>query len=369
MSAPGTAPGGASPPGKPCDDAPAGGTAPAGPAAAAGSGPAAPAAEGSEASKATPSGDKASEKAGDKPDAKPDAKPATDAVATVTPGSNLPKTERPAGTAIYVSTGSETATGKIFQVDEGGNVVGKIGLPFTATGIALHPVHGLILAVPRDGGKILKIDDGGRISAIVEKDPSMPHPVNVAVATGSDSILAADNMANALLITTIGVGKTRVYQRFEGQRTSQDMSIAVTKDRHILYSSGGKPGVFRYEGGQATQILTNSGGVAADPNSPRWAAAQDPNLVYIYEGDQMLKKLRLPPGKNIYRSGLMAFTPTGSLCVAVRDSDEENGEVWLIQYDLENDDVKSLFPCRKEQLQDFVIGHRSPWDRQLPSAY
>ena len=99
------------------------------------------------------------------------------------------------------------------------------------------------------------------------------------------------------------------------------------------------------------------------------AAAQDPNLIFVYEGQELVKKLRLPPGKSIYKNGLLSFSPAGSLIVAVRDSDKEVGEVWFLCYDVEKDEVKSLFPWQKELIQDFTAGPRMLWNRRSPNAY
>jgi hypothetical protein len=252
--------------------------------------------------------------------------------------------------------------------------MGKVSLPYTATGMALHRTHGLILAVPRDGGKIMQIDDTGKLSTLLEKDPALPHPVDVGVAGDSDTIAVADNIANAVMATTIGGTKPKLYQRFDGQKyTSQGMSVAVTNDKHVMFSSDAEPGVFRYSGDQSEAgskpVLATTGGVAADPKSLRWAAGQDPNLIMVYEGPELLKKLRLPPGKSLYKNGLLSFSPAGTLIVAVRDSDKEVGEVWFLQYDVDKDEVKSLFQWNHEQMQDFVAGPRMMWDRHAPSSY
>lgn len=198
--------------------------------------------------------------------------------------------------------------------------------------------------------------------------------MDVGVAGESDTIVVADNIAGVLAATSTGGTKPRVYQRFDGQKfTSQGMSVAVTNDKHVMFSSDAEPGIFRYGGDQSAAgnkaTLPISGGVAADPKSLRWAAAQDPNLIYVYEGQELLKKLRLPPGKSLYKTGLLSFSPAGTLIVAVRDSDKEVGEVWFLCYDVEKDEVKSLFPWQKEQMQDFTAGPRMMWNRRAPNSY
>jgi len=275
---------------------------------------------------------------------------------------------------LYITAGTDTSPGMVYQCDDKGRVMGKVPLPYTATGIALHRAHGLILAVPRDNGKIMKIDDTGKLSTVLEKDPALPHPVDVGVAGQSDTIVVADNIANQLAATSTGGQKARVYQRFDGQQyTSQNMSVAVCNDKAVLFSSEAVPGVFRFSGNETASgkkpVLPTSGGVAADPKSLRWAAAQEPNLVLVFEGEQQIKKLRLPPGKSLYRGGLLSFSPAGSLIVAAKDEDQQVGQVWFICYDIDKDDVRTMFPWKFELMQDFTSGPRMMWNRHSPSEY
>jgi hypothetical protein len=220
----------------------------------------------------------------------------------------------------------------------------------------------------------MEIDDTGKLNMLLEKDPTLLHPVDVGVAGKSDTIVVADNIKNVLAATTSGGTKPKIYQEFKGQKwTSQAMSVAVTNDKHVIFSTDGEPGVYRYAGddhsANSKPLLPAFGGVAADPNSLRWAAAQEPNLVYIYEGDQEIKKLRLPAGKTLYRNGLLSFSPAGSICVAVRDSDKPTDEVWLLMYNIEKDEIRSLFPWKGDQMTDFVVGPRMLWNRNSPSGY
>lgn len=273
---------------------------------------------------------------------------------------------------LYVSTGDETGPGKLYQVNDDGRVLGWVNLPFTPAGMALHRTHGLVVALPRDGGKIMRIDDTGKISTMLEKDKTLVHPIDVAISGESDTVVVADNIADVLAATTTAGVTPKVYQRFEGQKwTAQDMSIAVTNDKHVILGTDGDPGIYRFAGDDhsaaAKPLLPANGGVAADPKSLRWAATQAPNQIYVFEGEEMVKKLRLPPGKTFYRNGLLSFSPAGSLCVAVRPSDEAEGEVWLLMYNVEKDEIRSLFPWTKERMTDFVVGPRMFWDRKSPT--
>ena len=280
----------------------------------------------------------------------------------------------PPAFVFYISTGEETSDGKVYQVDENGRVLGWVNLPYTATGMALHRTNGLVVAIPRDGGKIMRIDDTGKLATIIEKDKTLVHPVDVAIAGDSDTIVVADNIADVLAATSTEGIEPKVYQRFEGQKwTAQDMSVAVTNDKHVILGTDGDAGIYRYAGdahsAAAKPLLPANGGVAADSKSLRWAAAQAPNLIYVFEGEELFKKLRLPPGKSFYRNGLLSFSPADSLCVAVRNSNEAEGEVWILMYNIEKDEIRSLFPWNKERMTDFVVGPRMLWDRRSPNTF
>ena len=104
--------------------------------------------------------------------------------------------------------------------------------------------------------------------------------------------------------------------------------------------------------------------MAADPTSTRWAATQPPNQIYGYDGNELLKKLRLPPNKGLFRGGLLSFGPAGCLCVAVRDSDKTDGDVWFLMYNIEKGRIRSLFKwTQPEEIADFVVGPRMLWNR------
>lgn len=280
----------------------------------------------------------------------------------------------PPAFVLYVATGEDSGPGKVYQVDEHGRVLGIVNLPYTATGMALHREHGLVLSLPRDGGKIMRIDDTGKLSTLREKDKTLVHPVDVAIAGESDTIVVTDNIADVMAATTTGGTTPKIYHRFEGQKwAAQQMSVAVTRDKHVILGTDGNKGIYRFSGdnysASSAPLLPGPGGVAADPKSLQWAATQSPNLIYVFEGPDLLKKLRLPPNKSIYRNGLLSFSPAGTLCVAGRDSQKAVGEPWLFMYDIKKDEIRSLFPWTRETMTDFVVGPRMLWDRKSPSTY
>ncbi len=286
----------------------------------------------------------------------------------------LPKPQAPPAFVLYVAAGEEGQPGKVYQVDEHGRVLGWVNLPFTPTGLALHRESGLVVSMARDGGRIMYIDDTGKTSTLVEKDKSLVHPVDVAVGGESDTIVVADNIADVLAATSTGGITPKEYRRFEGQKwQAQDMSVAVTRDGHVIFGTDGDKGVYRFSGdksdSEVAPILPEAGGVAADPKSLQWAATQNRNEVYVFEGEELMKTLRLPAGKSHYRNGLLSFSPCGSLCTVARDSQESVGEPWFLMYNIEEDKIRSLFPWQKETMTDFVVGPRMLWERNSPDTY
>lgn len=266
--------------------------------------------------------------------------------------------------------------GKIYQVDSNGRTLGIVHIPSPPAGLALHRTHGLVLALPSEGGTLIRVDDTGKIGTIMSKNLSLPHPTKVAIAGDSDTIVIADESARSLMATNVAGLPPKLYRKLDGSETEHpDMSVAVTTDRCVLYgtSGGGKAGVFRFEPGSRIvspePFLPQAGGVAADPATPMWAATQSGSQIVVYEGDQLVKKCQLPPGKRAYRNGLLSFGPAGSVVVAARAADEAMGNIWLIQYQTTNDGVRHLFRWEGEQIVDFVVGPRMPWDRHSPTTF
>ena len=201
----------------------------------------------------------------------------------------------------------------------------------------------------------------------------------MGLSAASDTIVVADNVANVLAATTAAGVDPKVYRRFKGQKwDAQDMSVAVTTDRHVIFGTNGDKGIYRFSGDDHSAskgpLLPEAGGVAADTASLKWAATQPPNLVCVFEGEEPVKKFKLPANKRIYRNGLLSFAPAGGVVVAARPSDEEVGEVWLILFETKDDGtdketIRNLFPWNKERMVDFVVGPRMLWERKSPSDY
>ncbi len=279
---------------------------------------------------------------------------------------------------LYISAGNDGEQGgTIYQVNDTGRVLGKIKLPYQATGLAIHRDDGLIAVTPRDRGKIYRVDDKGELSVIMEGNSRLPHPVDVGVAGDSDMILVADSSEDVLAATDITGREPIVYQRFEtAQYDQQKMSVAVTRDKHVMYGTDAQNGIYRFGRDKDTAshapMLPGSGGVAADPKSLKWAATQSPNLIHLYEGEMPLKTLKLGPGRSIYRQGLLSFAPSGAVVVATRPSDEVDRDVRLLAYETaegKEGQVFSLFDWDSERMLDFVVGPRMIWEGHQPSTY
>ena len=211
----------------------------------------------------------------------------------------------------------------------------------------------------------MEIDDTGKLSTIIEKDPVLPHPVKISMPGNSDTMVVADDLSDQLVMSAHRRHRRPRSTRSSTQSySSQPMSVAVANDKGVVFSSDADPGVHKFMGDQSAQgdkpVLPASGGVAADHSSLRWAAAQAPNAIKVYEGQQYLKTLRLPPNKKFYKGGLMSFGPDGSLCVAVQDADNEQGDVWIL-----------CLPCRQgegDQLLQVDARRNAGLCRRHPNA-
>jgi len=272
-------------------------------------------------------------------------------------------------TILYLSCTDEMGRGRIYQVDDKGLILGLVTLPYAATGLALHREPALVAAVPREHGKIFHIDRSGKVSVVLEDHPLVPQPVDVGIAGNSDSIVVADNLAHILAGTPVAGRKAQEFRRFDVQKWDRPlMSVAATLDGHVVFATDMEPGVYRFPGNDfspRSPVLTKFGGVAADVTSLRWAAAQPPSQIVVYEGETPVKTLRLPPGQSLYRHGLLSFAPAGSVVLAAQ-SGEKPDDVWLVRLQTKDDTALNLFPWKKEPILDLVVGPRMPWEPYTP---
>jgi len=282
-----------------------------------------------------------------------------------------PPSKPPPRFVLYLSCRDPSGRGRVYQVDEQGDILGLVTLPYAATGLALHCERGLVAAVPRRYGQILQIDHEGKVSVLLERDPLLTHPVDVGIAGRSDEILVADSIGQLLASTSMAGHKARLYRRLAfPSRDSPAMSVAVTLDKQVLYGTDREPGIYRFSGDDSpvpAPILPKSGGVAADPDSLQWAATQ-PGQVIVYDGPLPLRTYRLPPEWEIYRQGLVSFAPGADVVAAARAADAAGAEanVRFLLCPAKGDSVRSLFVWKKEPVEDFVVGPRMPWEPYTP---
>jgi hypothetical protein len=285
-----------------------------------------------------------------------------------------PLTKAPPAVVLYLACSVEGGKGRVYQVDESGRVLGIVSLPYAPTGIALHRRNGLVTVSPRDGGKLWRIDGTGRVATILASDPALTYPVDVAIASDSDTIVVADGMSHSLMATTIAGEKPRTYQKLEGpaRLDRPAMSVAVTPDRHVLYGTDNAAGVYRFAGDPRTAhrgpLAPTRGAVAADTATLKWAATQSPDRILVYEGETLMKTLRLPSSKRFLGDGMLSFGPAASVVAAVRPADDPAGYAWFLQFGTETDEVNALFRWQKEPVLDFVVGPRMPWDGNSPAG-
>ena len=282
----------------------------------------------------------------------------------------VPPVVPPPRMVLYLSCGEETGTGRVYEVDEAGVILGVVHLRSVATGLALHRMRGLVAVTPRDRSLLVRIDDRGKVDPILRKDPLLIHPVDVAVPVDSDTIVVADDIRHVLAGTDVLGTKPRVYHSFNlAPSERHSMSVAATLDKHLLYGSDNQPGVYRYSpvdyAATGPPLLPNPGGVAADTDSLKWAATQGPDEIVVFAGEELMKTLRLPSEAVLYGNGLLSFAPRSSVVVAARPKDDPLGEVWFYHYEPATGASRKLFSWTLERLADFVVGPPMEWPKYI----
>jgi hypothetical protein len=303
----------------------------------------------------------------------------------------LPDDERLKRAVFYIATGKPFSAGRVYMVSLQGNILGSVGLRFAPAGMAFHTKSmedcGLVLAIPRDFGRIMRIDKNGKAWTILDRDPVLPHPVDVGIPGGSDEIFVADDAMNVLARTRVDGRSASVVRHnppsgLGGASLDMGMSVAATKDKHVVLGTASPPGVYRFacndKSADPEHCLSNYGGVAADIHSARWAAAQPPNQICVYQGRQMVKRLSLPAGLVHYGNGLMSFSnDDGWLCVACVEKDHPGDGIWLcLCSNIEKGYFERLFSWTArewkpkdmpdvtftdKEINSFVVGPWLPW--------
>ena len=219
----------------------------------------------------------------------------------------------------------------------------------------------------------MRINVEGMVDTILEKNKDLLHPIDVALAGDSDTIYVTDNISNVLASTNLRGMTPHILRKLDNTKeTDAEMSVAAPKDGAIILGTDGNPGVYRYsnpdDSAHDKPLLPLCGGVAADPKSARWAAAQPPDSIVVFDGDQVINTLKLPSGIRFYLQGRLSFASRDWLCVAVRKKDDPVGKVWFLLYNIESGDSRELFSWNRERMNDFVVGPRMYWDRKEPKS-
>ena len=98
--------------------------------------------------------------AGGGPAAKP--APQEPSIEARTEWDRLPESEKAKRAVFYIGTGKPFSAGRVYMVSVKGNILGSVGLRFAPAGMAFHTKSmedcGLVMAIPRDFGRIMRID-------------------------------------------------------------------------------------------------------------------------------------------------------------------------------------------------------------------
>ena len=132
------------------------------------------------------------------------------------------------------------------------------------------------------------------------------------------------------------------------------MSVAFTKDNHLLFGGSGLNGIYRFPAGKnaglGLPVLSYRGGVSADPTSNRWVVALR-NELRVFEEDREILKLPFPAGKEIWYDAL-AFRSDGTLVMALHRG-QTNYDVVLV--DLEAQTFRPLFSWNKARIVSLAV--------------
>jgi DNA-binding beta-propeller fold protein YncE len=220
-----------------------------------------------------------------------------------------------------------------------------------------------VAAIPTHGaGKVVRITRAGKVETLLEDQKALPAPIAVAADPATGDLLVADNVTDVLLLLPAGKAKeARPLVTIDGHKGHcQDMSVAFTKDGHVLFGGTGPVGVYRFpnEKGAAfgAPVLKERGDVAADPASKRWAAAQADRL-HVYDADREVAELKYPDGRRMWMGGL-AFTPGGTPVLALHLG---GNRFEVMTADVEAKEFKPLFAWGQSRVTSLAVGRRAAW--------
>jgi hypothetical protein len=263
---------------------------------------------------------------------------------------------------IYLGCGEVNGPGTVVQLDRTGNVLGTVQLPGTPYGLTVHK-DGLVAAVPSGRpGKIFRIDGRGKVATLLQDERRFPRPIAIAAHPDSGDILIADNETDLLLLLPAGQPKNarKVLQITGHEGHLQDMSVAFTKDGHLLFGGSGPEGIYRFRAEKdlalGQPLLPDVGGVAADPTSKRWVAALRHEL-RVFEDAREVLKLPFPAGKSKWHDTL-AFGLDGTLIMALHLG-QTNYDVVLADFKAQT--FRPLFSWNRIRVVSLAVGPKMIW--------
>ena len=84
-----------------------------------------------------------------------------------------------------------------------------------------------MLAVPGDGGNLLRVDHTGKQSAILTDHRQLVHPIDVGMAGNSDTLLVADNVADVRAYKDGDMASRATYARIMRDEASDPAAREV----------------------------------------------------------------------------------------------------------------------------------------------
>ena len=197
--------------------------------------------------------------------------------------------------AIYVGYGSEHGNGRILEIDGNGKLLGSIALPGAPHSLAY--VDGRIaVAIPTHKPSVVVLSPTGEIEELPLEEQAFPSVTGISSTGRGAQLVVADNEVNVLaMFSAENPSEFSTIARISGDKDfRQRTSLAVTGDKHLLYSGTLLEGVYRFPLSTNLEmgdpVLQSYARVAADLKSTWWVAALDEELV-VFDGPQ--EKARL----------------------------------------------------------------------------
>ena len=301
----------------------------------------------------------------------------------------MPDDERLEKLVFYLATGEDYSAGRVHMVNVWGNRLTSVGLVTEGapTGMAFHKGKdggGLVITIPRNKGRIMRIGYEGKASTELAAAQGLPHPVDVAIGGDSDDAYVVDDIANSL-------GYFKSGPREQDLRLQRLLPASAGRRRwaepahvgrgHAVTNTLLPPVKLGCTVIQASRVQT--------PPSQVWRRCGRSAVGRVGGGPTAGSDLRLqrrtigqdsfsPSGMVHYRDGRLAFSnDDGWLCVACQkvNGEADDGIQLYLCYDIEKGQYERLFGwgpkywatqrmanivSTDKDINDFVVG---PWLR------